>query len=439
MNRGVRRLSPAFLAAFLLAGCDTFLGEAEPPPLPGERISVLDLDRTLAADPALADLRVRLPRPYRNEAWPQAGGYPNHAMHHLALADNPAVAWTADIGRSASSSRLILAAPVAADGRVYTLDAGATVTAFDARDGRQLWRVDLATDTADDNLFGGGLALDGGRLYVAMPFARAIALDAATGEEVWRVPLPGPARAAPAVDDGRVFVVTIDNQLVVLSADDGSRLWSHAGIAETAGLLGGATPAVADNTVIAAYSSGELFALRVETGNVLWAENLAGIRRGDLIAELADIRGRPVVDRDLVFAISNSGRMAAIDLRRGGRAWDVEIGGIEQPWVAGDFLYVLSNDGELICLTRDGRIRWIRPLPRFGNPEAREDPIRWSGPVLAGDRLIVAATNGTALSVSPYTGEVLGELGIPRTHLSPIVVDGTLYFVGDDATLTALR
>ena len=59
--------------------------------------------------------------------------------------------------------------------------------------------------------------------------------------------------------------------------------------------------------------------------------------------------------------------------------------------------------------------------------------------MLAGDRLLVASTDERMLSISPYTGEVLGELDIPPTHLAPIVVDGTLYLLSDDATLTALR
>ncbi len=437
---GLRRFSPVLFAALILAGCDTFLGGSEGPPLPGERISVLNLDQTLVADPTLADLRVRLPQPRMNQDWPQAGGYPSHAMHHLALPDNLEIAWTADIGTSRSSDRLLLSGPVVADGRIYTIDASTTVTAFNAQDGEQIWRVDLTPEEEDDGLFGGGIAVDDGRLYVTTPFALVFALDAETGDEIWQAELPGPSRAAPAVAGGRVFAVTIDNQLAALDADDGSRLWSHAGISEAAGLLGGTTPAVAGDTVIAAYSSGELYALRAETGNVQWTENLAGIQRTDTISSLAHIRGRPVIDRDLVFAVSNSGTLAAIDLRRGGRAWDVEIGGTQQPYVAGDFVYVLSNNAELVALTRrEGRVRWVQSLPQFVDPEERDEPIYWSGPLLAGDRLIVTGSNSEALSISPYTGEILGQIDIPGSHLPAIAAGGSLYLLADNATLIALR
>ena len=143
----------------------------------------------------------------------------------------------------------------------------------------------------------------------------------------------------------------------------------------------------------------------------------------------------------MVLAISHSGRMVAIDERRGARAWDIDLGGIEMPWVAGDFVYVVTTDAQVVCVTRrDGRIRWVRQLPRFEDPEDLEDPIQWVGPVLAGDRLITAGSNGQAMAISPYTGEILGEIelsGAPA--VTPVVADNTLYFLIDDATLVALR
>jgi hypothetical protein len=44
------------------------------------------------------------------------------------------------------------------------------------------------------------------------------------------------------------------------------------------------------------------------------------------------------------------------------------------------------------------------------------------------------------VSVSPYTGEILGEIKISDgTYAPPVVADGTLYILTQDAELTALR
>jgi outer membrane protein assembly factor BamB len=181
--------------------------------------------------------------------------------------------------------------------------------------------------------------------------------------------------------------------------------------------------------------------LRVANGTAVWSDSLT--RTGNLtsLSELNDIAGRPVIDRDRVFAISHSGRMVSIDLRTGERAWTRDIGGVQTPWVAGDYLFVITNDQELLALSRrDGRIRWIAPMPRWKDPKDKEGPILWSGPVLVSDRLVLVSSTGDAASISPYTGEVLGRIGLPDGALiAPVVADETLYVLTDDAALLALK
>jgi len=431
-----------------LAGCDTVSGAfdwitADPDKkrLPGERVSVLRLERDLKPDPALAATAVALPRPVLNQDWPEAGGYSSHAMQHLALSGPLKKLWSVNLGEGASRYGRVLAQPVVSGGRLFGMDANDVVVALDAASGKRLWENDMKPETERDHTYGGGVAAAGDRLFVATGYGHVVALDAATGHEIWRHPGPAPLRGSPTVADGRVFVVTIENQLEALSADDGHRLWTHNGIPETAGLLGASSPAVDGDIVVVPYSSGEIFALKAENGRAVWSDSLAASRTLGALSALADIRGRPVIDRGRVFAVSHSGRMVAIDLRTGDRVWEQEIGGTHGAWVAGDYLYVLGNDTTLVCLQRqDGKVRWVRDLPRYEDAERKKDPIRWAGPILAGDRLVVIASNGEAYSVSPYTGRPLGRIEFPGgVFVDPLVANGTLYVLTDDADLIAMR
>lgn len=441
----MRRLAALLLVAATLAGCaeaKSFLGFGTyKKPLPGERISILQLGQTQSADPALADVKILLPEPFENPEWPEPGGYPSHAMQHLALGSAPKLIWTSNIGAGTDSDLWLLSEPVVAGGRVFAIDAESRVSAFDANSGARAWRVNLAKDVGSGKLLGGGVSFDGGRLYAGTSFGQVVAMDAATGKEIWRKNVNGPMRAAPAVSSGRVFAVTIDNVLHVLAADDGRELWTHNGLAEPAGILGTATPAVEGSVVVVVYSSGEIYGLKVDTGRTLWSDTLAGQLRGGSTETIADIRGRSVIDRDYVIAISHSGIMAALDTKRGDRVWDADFGGIHGPWVAGDYVFVLTDDQELICLTRaEGHVRWVSGLPKYENPPDNTRPILWQGPVLAGNRLILTGTDGKALAVSPYTGKLLGQIDLPSaTHLPPVVAGNTLYILSDNADLVALR
>jgi outer membrane protein assembly factor BamB len=442
----LRRIALAAVLAspVALSGCgDTFdfLGSAPEPPLPGARIAVLQAEQAATADPRLADLAVRLPRPLANDSWPQQGGFANHAMHHLELADAPTRIWDVSIGAAADDDAPILSGPVVADGRVFAMDSDAEVSAYDAETGARLWLTGISPDEEDDGDWGGGLAYDAGRVFAATGFAQVVALDAATGEVVWRTGVSGPIRAAPTVFEGRLFAVTKDNRTFALDTATGSIQWNHSGIEEVAGLLGAASPAVDGDTVIVPYSSGELFALRVENGRPLWSDNLAAIRRADAVSALADIIGRPVIDRGRVYAISHSGRMVAIDAVSGRRLWEAPLGGVNQPWVAGEFVFVLTKEGNLAALTaRDGLVRWITHIGLYEDPEDKDELIEWSGPVLAGDRLIVSGSHGKAVTLSPYTGEIIGEIDLPGgAAISPAVANRTIYLLTDSARLVAFR
>ncbi len=433
------------MAGAVLGACDLapdWFGGTEAPPLPGQRLSVLALEGTVEPDPRIADLDVRLPRPYVNESWPQSGGYPDHAMHHLAGGDRLEPFWRADIGEGSGDDGRILTTPVVAGGRIFAIDAVAEISAFDADSGVLLWSIDPRLEDGEEDGFGGGLALAHGLLFASTGFGHVLALDPSNGAVIWRRDIGIPMRAAPVVAGERVFAVTYDNQLWVLAAADGAVQWSHAGISETAGLLGAAVPAVDGGIVIAPYSSGELLAFRVENGRTVWTDSLGAQRPGTgSLAALNDINGSPVIDRGIAYAISHGGRLVAIDVRTGSRVWEQDIAGLNTPWVAGEFIFVVTVDGDVVCLARlNGRVRWVHSLPRFEDEEEREDPVFWSGPLLLSDRLIVLGSNGDALAISPYSGRLLGRLEMPYgVRVSPIAANGTLYVLTDDGDLIALR
>jgi outer membrane protein assembly factor BamB len=199
--------------------------------------------------------------------------------------------------------------------------------------------------------------------------------------------------------------------------------------------------AVAGDYVIAPYSSGEIFALRVLNGRMLWNDTLTRSGTITALSELDDIAGKPVLDRDLVIAISHSGVMAAIRLSTGERIWSRDIGGVQTPWVAGDFIYVLTSDNQLLCLTRkDGKVKWMHQLQRYLDEEDKKHPMVWAGPVLVSDRLVLVSSHGTAVSLSPYTGDLLGRVDIPGgVFIAPVVADGRLYVYNNAAQLVALQ
>ena len=264
-----------------------------------------------------------------------------------------------------------------------------------------------------------------------------------------------PLRGAPSVAGPRVFFLSQDNQLQALDAATGEVRWSVAGTVEPACILGTGAPAIALDTVVAGFCSGELKALRSENGRTVWEDQLARTGRSTAMAALADIDGSPVIDRGRVFAVGHGGRMVALELATGQRVWERNFAGVWTPWVSGEFIYVVTVDGEVLCITRaEGKLRWVSRLGQFrkekkakpgrngkpGIPAKQKDPIQWAGPVLASERLWVASSNRELVALDAYEGKRVATIKLKdRAYLPPVVAGGMMYVLTDDGSLTAYR
>src|SRR3546814_17082117 len=85
-----RFLLPAsLLLAVSACGIGDWFGEAEAPPLPGERIAIPAYERGLRADPELAELVVPLPAPYATADWAQRAGPAAPTRSHSPRSAHP--------------------------------------------------------------------------------------------------------------------------------------------------------------------------------------------------------------------------------------------------------------------------------------------------------------------------------------------------------------
>lgn len=436
------RVALLIAAALASAGCSLLKHKTPKTPVLGKRIAVLSAEGDAAVDPATAALPMTLPEPVANPNWGQSGGNPSKSMGHLALGSALGQAWEVQAGRGSSLTARLAAEPIVAGGRVYTIDTLGAVRSFDARTGAQYWASQTPNDKGNEaSLYGGGIAYDQGRIYTTNGLGYVAALDERSGGILWQVRPGGPLRGAPTVIDGAIYVMSQDNQIYSLKQSDGTTNWSQAAALEIAGVFGTASPAVAQGTVVAGFSSGELNAYRYENGRQVWQDALQRTSIRTSVSSLSDIDADPVIDGGQVFALGQGGRMVALELTTGQRQWELNIAGISTPWVAGDWLFVVTDDAKLICLSRgNGHVRWINQLPQFEKAKSKKGQIDYSGPVLAGNRLIVTGSNGVIVNVDPQTGSFQSQTRVGAgISLPPVVAGSTLYIYADDGKLHAFR
>ena len=429
-------------AALAASGCSILKRGKPKTPVLGERIAVLTSESDIEVDPATAALPMSLPEAVANSEWTQSGGNAAKSVGQVALGNQLGVAFSVQGGRGSSLTARLASEPVVAGGRVYTIDTLGTVRAFDAQTGARVWESQTPADKGNEaSLYGGGIAYDDGFIYATNGLGYVSALDVRTGRIVWKVRPGGPLRGAPTVANGAVYVMSQDNQIYSLKQTDGSLNWSQPASLEIAGVFGSASPAVGQGTVVAGFSSGELNAYRYENGRMVWQDALQRTSIRTSVSSLSDIDADPVIDRGQVIAIGQGGRMVGLEITTGQRLWELNIAGISTPWVAGDWIFVVTDDAKLLCVYRqNGHIRWINQLPQFEHPKSKKGEIDYSGPVLAGGRLVVVGSNGVMINIDPTTGSFQNQTKVGAgISLSPVVANSTLYIYDDNGRLTAYR
>lgn len=415
-------------------------GKKPKTPVVGNRVSILNTEAGAQTDDTLQAVPVDLPPPVANTEWSQPGGNEAKLMGHLALGASPQQIWSASIKGSSPRARLA-AAPVVADGKLYVIDADANVIAMNAETGSKLWQIAMPSEGNGRSLFGGGVSVQGDRVFVTTGVGDIAALNAADGAIVWKKRPGGPLRGSPTLAQGLVYAMSQDNQVFALDQTTGETQWTEAGTLEATGVFGVAAPAAGQGTVIAGFSSGELTAYRYENGRNLWGDALSRTSISTSVASLSDIDADPVIDRGRVFAIGQGGRMASYELVTGQRLWEINVAGISTPNVVGEWVFVVTDDARLLCVARaTGKIRWISQLERWRSEKKKKGPVRWTGPIAAGGRLILVSTEGDMVYVNPADGAVQSTVRIgKRMTLGPVVANNILYILSDDGRLMAFK
>lgn len=412
-----------------------------------ERIAILPFDHDLKIDEAASKIAINIPDAHNITDWPNIGGIPSGAPLNIKGDGSLQIAWTRSVGVGAPKKSFLIAPPIIGNGIIYTLDGAMNVHANNKANGQSIWSKSLAKREKKGffkptgQAIGGGIAFDDGKIFVSSGFGEILALDAQTGDIIWTKKTNGPVHSAPLASNGKVYIVTVESELLALNQADGSVHWTQSSIPEMASMLTTTSSAIFGETIITPFASGEIIASLQANGRKLWSDGLTRMAAQTSLSSINDIAGRPVIYEGVVYAVSQSGTFAAVDLRTGVRIWDKSISSIQTPWVTPDVIYCVTISGQLVAMSREkGDIIWIKQLEAYKNLKKKKNKIVWSGPIMVSSRLVIASTEGEILEIDPKSGEVLNTITTKNSlYTSPAISEGKVYYYSNDAKLLVLQ
>jgi outer membrane protein assembly factor BamB len=217
--------------------------------------------------------------------------------------------------------------------RFVVASSDGTVRALAAADGRELWRGDAGAKLS------AGIGSDGRFAAVVNRDNELVVLDA--GKLVWKKALPTPVVAAPLAAGERVFVLTLDRQVLAFDALDGRKIWELKRPGEPLTLAKAGVLTSYKDTLIVGQGS-RLAGIDPLRGQLRWEASVATPRGTNEVERLADLVGPAVRQGELICARAFQSSVGCVNAERGSALWNRVVGGTngvgadDQVVVAGD-------------------------------------------------------------------------------------------------------
>ncbi|MFW6125164.1 MAG: PQQ-binding-like beta-propeller repeat protein [Pirellulales bacterium] len=269
--------------------------------------------------------------------------------------------------------------------RVYALGATGVLNCLDAVTGQALWTTNILADAQADNVHWGmaGSPLVYGDLVIVAPggpVASVIAYDKHTGKPVWTGGTHTAGYSSPmlATLAGRMQLLVLDGEsLTAYSPDDGAVLW-HFPWPTYNGINASQPIGLDENRVFISSGYGQGAALLRVTA-------------ADDRFQVEPVWSNKVIELKFTSALLHEGYVYGLDQNiltcvnpeTGKRAWKGGRYGFGQLILAGGFLIIQCEDGDLALVEATPEAH--RELSRVAAIEGRT----WNHPALADGKLLV--------------------------------------------------
>lgn len=421
---------------FVLIGCSfneiTSLFDEKEVKLPGKRENVFDFKDDIIVK---ANKKILVDKPLPIDSWNQQFQNSRNHLSHFKSKPVLKLKRKISLGNILFEKINLIVQPVNLGENIFYADKNFNILSRNYLTGKLNWKTNLEREKKEKILFLGGMSLVGNSLVVTSGLGNIYLINSNTGKKEWKRNFLVQFSRPPLIFKNKVFAVSDDNQTFCLNLKNGEIIWNHIGNLEEVSIIGGSKPAAIDNTVVLSYSSGEIYALDENDGSLIWFDNVGSSNYFSRSA-LNDIQSPLSIVNNKVYSPTFSDKLLVYDLNDGSKIWELKISSINQVTISGEALYIIDTLGKLLCLdSKTGKLLWSVQLKT--NYDGEE--IRWYGPLLTSNKLLVANSFGTILSLSPFTGKTLSKLNFDEEFiLSPFQIKDEVFLITKKGTIFIL-
>ena len=301
--------------------------------------------------------------------------------------------------------------PLLMGDRIFSIDTGGLVRAIDVTRGKTLWKFKTGLSPIT------GLGGDENIIVATSHNGEVVAYREIEEslELIWKIRIGSEIRATPVVDQGQVFVRSVDGKLRSLAASDGSQQWLVSHRVPVLSLTGNSEPVVEGELVFSGFDDGKLVAYNRYTGKTRWESTISRPSGRTEVERLVDLDGHFVLQNGVIYAVSFQGQLAAVQAISGDVLWTRQFSSFES----------IAIDDKAIYLTGASSDLWSIDL-RTGSAFWRQDVLfarKITAPSIIDDKLVVADLDGYLHWFHKADGALVGRIRTTeaRNFVQPVV------------------
>ena len=373
--------------------------------------------------------KLALGKPRNISSWTHGGGGSTHSLGNISFSADGKFSshFKTKVGPKGSYSE-----PIVKNNQIFIMTPNGYIVVYNDK-GKFLWELSILPEGigAKNNIYG-GLAIYKDKLAVTSSLGELLLISVSKRRVVWRYDFKRPFRSAPIFHKGYIFGVTGDD--IAISLDlKGKLRWTKKGPQKNTKVFATVSPASSGNKVLFPFSGGSLVALNALNGIQSWEVNLENSNIGSASASLGDFASDPAVFGSTIFAVGAFGETFA-SKTNGKVLWRNNIQSSGRLIVSGNAAYYSSNDSSIGRINpENGKIVFLQSFPG-------KSWVKYHGPLLLQNKLLVIATDKNAYWFSAEDGTLLNREKIgSKISSPPVVTNKKLMFVSEDGKLNILN
>jgi len=254
------------------------------------------------------------------------------------------------------------------------------------------------------------------------------------GKNLWKTYTGGQVLVSPMPNTSFVTVKLNFNKFVQINNIDGTIMWTYRAQTPPLTINSQGKMSFSNGAIYSGVPGGKLITIEAKTGLLVWEATVSQSKGVTEITRANDITSQPVIDGPIIYSVSSSGKIAAIDRRSSKTLWDRNLSSFVGLNLYGNDIILVNEIGSIYSLQNEaGKINWRNADLQFRNIGRG---------IIAAELIVVGDFDGYLHFIDPSDGKIINRIQLSDSQILDNIIsvsDSKLIVMDADGNIHCLE